>query len=221
MSAIAPSSLKLGEVLKTTGYTLGDASGEDLSLSDIRPGTSKEEQEKSVSITTNGKIEIAPDTGKVLSKVIADVEVPSKGVDFSDEGIISIANDLEADAVAIAYQNISPYDNSNEKEAQARFYAIKEIKDVYPGGYLSSGNTGLSGHTLPAHTYLDLQPREYQTGNTSITIWGYCIGSTTRAKSSWLGYENPVSSGIPTSITKASLRLKVVGSYKILEICIG
>lgn len=38
-------------------------------------GAGKEEQEKTVSITTNGTVEIVPDTNKTLSKVTANVDV--------------------------------------------------------------------------------------------------------------------------------------------------
>jgi len=44
-----------------------------------RGGSSKEEQEKSVTITTNGTTEVTPDNDKTLSKVTAVVNVPSSG----------------------------------------------------------------------------------------------------------------------------------------------
>ena len=45
----------------------------------IPSGSAKEEQEKTVTITANGTLEITPDSGKTLSKVTAVVNVPQSG----------------------------------------------------------------------------------------------------------------------------------------------
>jgi len=48
-------------------------------ISGIPAGTSKPEQEKTVTITANGTVEITPDAGKTLSKATAVVNVPTSG----------------------------------------------------------------------------------------------------------------------------------------------
>lgn len=45
----------------------------------IPSGSAKEEQEKTVTITANGTVEITPDAGKTLSKAAAIVNVPTSG----------------------------------------------------------------------------------------------------------------------------------------------
>lgn len=45
----------------------------------IPSGSAKEEQEKTVTITANGTVEITPDAGKTLSKATAVVNVPTSG----------------------------------------------------------------------------------------------------------------------------------------------
>lgn len=45
----------------------------------IPSGSAKEEQEKTVTITANGTVEITPDAGKTLSKATAIVNVPTSG----------------------------------------------------------------------------------------------------------------------------------------------
>lgn len=42
-------------------------------------GSAKEEQEKTVTVTANGTVEITPDAGKTLSKATAIVNVPTSG----------------------------------------------------------------------------------------------------------------------------------------------
>ena len=48
-------------------------------ISGIPSGIAKEEQEKTVTITANGTVEITPDAGKTLSKATAVVNVPTSG----------------------------------------------------------------------------------------------------------------------------------------------
>lgn len=45
----------------------------------IPSGSAKEEQEKTVTVTANGTVEITPDAGKTLSKATAIVNVPTSG----------------------------------------------------------------------------------------------------------------------------------------------
>lgn len=48
-------------------------------IQSIPSGSAKEEQEKTVTITANGTVEITPDAGKTLSKATAIVNVPTSG----------------------------------------------------------------------------------------------------------------------------------------------
>lgn len=54
----------------------------------IPSGSAKEEQEKTVTITANGTVEITPDAGKTLSKATAIVNVPTSG--GGDSALLSI-----------------------------------------------------------------------------------------------------------------------------------
>lgn len=60
------------------GKTAHDSSG-TMITGTMEAGSSKEEQEKTVTITVNGTVEVKPDTGKTLSKVNVNVNVPSSG----------------------------------------------------------------------------------------------------------------------------------------------
>lgn len=71
-----------------SGYTAHDKAGNRIT------GTAqgaKPEQEKTVPITANGDIEILPDAGKVLKKVLAQVNV-SGGSSNIDRGTFVVAN---------------------------------------------------------------------------------------------------------------------------------
>lgn len=69
------------------GKTAHDSSG-TMITGTMEVGSSKEEQEKSISITANGTYTIEPDTGKTLSKVTTIVNVPTSG--GGDSALLSI-----------------------------------------------------------------------------------------------------------------------------------
>lgn len=62
-----------------TSAPLDYPSGFVSAIQAIPSGSAKEEQEKTVTITANGTVEIAPDAGKTLSKATAIVNVPTSG----------------------------------------------------------------------------------------------------------------------------------------------
>lgn len=62
-----------------TSAPLDYPSGFVSAIQAIPSGSAKEEQEKTVTITANGTVEITPDAGKTLSKATAIVNVPTSG----------------------------------------------------------------------------------------------------------------------------------------------
>ena len=60
------------------GKTAHDKSGAVI-VGTMESGSAKEEQEKTVTVTANGTVEITPDAGKTLSKATAIVNVPTSG----------------------------------------------------------------------------------------------------------------------------------------------
>lgn len=62
-----------------TSAPLAYPSGFVSAIQSIPSGSAKEEQEKTVTITANGTVEITPDAGKTLSKATAIVNVPTSG----------------------------------------------------------------------------------------------------------------------------------------------
>lgn len=73
---------KVADAIRTKGGTsepLGYPDGFVSAIQAIPSGSAKEEQEKTVTITANGTVEITPDAGKTLSKATAIVNVPTSG----------------------------------------------------------------------------------------------------------------------------------------------
>ena len=62
-----------------TSAPLAYPSGFVSAIQAIPSGSAKEEQEKTVTITANGTVEITPDAGKTLSKATAVINVPTSG----------------------------------------------------------------------------------------------------------------------------------------------
>lgn len=62
-----------------TSAPLDYPSGFVSAIQAIPSGSAKEEQEKTITITANGTVEITPDAGKTLSKATAIVNVPTSG----------------------------------------------------------------------------------------------------------------------------------------------
>lgn len=62
-----------------TSAPLDYPSGFVSAIQAIPSGSAKEEQEKTVTVTANGTVEITPDAGKTLSKATAIVNVPTSG----------------------------------------------------------------------------------------------------------------------------------------------
>lgn len=62
-----------------TSDPLAYPSGFVSAIQAIPSGSAKEEQEKTVTVTANGTVEITPDAGKTLSKATAIVNVPTSG----------------------------------------------------------------------------------------------------------------------------------------------
>lgn len=60
------------------GKTAHDKSGAAI-VGTMEASSAKEEQEKTITITANGTVEITPDAGKTLSKATAIVNVPTSG----------------------------------------------------------------------------------------------------------------------------------------------
>lgn len=60
------------------GKTAHDKSGAAI-VGTMEASSAKEEQEKTVTVTANGTVEITPDAGKTLSKATAIVNVPTSG----------------------------------------------------------------------------------------------------------------------------------------------
>ena len=87
MSAQIPSTMLLSDLLKSTGYDCPtDLLGK--TFDEATTGDS-EVQTKSATITTNGSVEIKPDTGKLLSKVTVTTAVPNKLFAFGTaEGVV-------------------------------------------------------------------------------------------------------------------------------------
>ena len=72
----------VANAIRTKGSTTAQLVYPDGFVSAIRAipsGSAKEEQEKTVTITANGTVEITPDAGKTLSKATAVVNVPTSG----------------------------------------------------------------------------------------------------------------------------------------------
>lgn len=80
------------------GKTAHDSSGTAI-VGMMEAGSSKEEQEKSISITANGTYTIKPDVGKTLSKATAIVNVPTSG------GGDSVLPSIIARSISGAYTN--------------------------------------------------------------------------------------------------------------------
>lgn len=73
---------KVADAIRAKGGTsdpLAYPSGFVSEIQAIPSGSAKEEQEKTVTITANGTVEITPDAGKTLSKATAVVNVPTSG----------------------------------------------------------------------------------------------------------------------------------------------
>lgn len=73
---------KVADAIRAKGGTsapLVYPSGFVSAIQAIPSGSAKEEQEKTVTITANGTVEITPDAGKTLSKATAIVNVPTPG----------------------------------------------------------------------------------------------------------------------------------------------
>ena len=71
-------------------------------------GAGKEEQEKTVSITTNGTVEIVPDTNKTLSKVTANVNVlpTASGINSNRVGANTSSNNYNITISSVVDQLI-------------------------------------------------------------------------------------------------------------------
>lgn len=73
---------KVADAIRAKGGTsapLAYPSGFVSAIQAIPSGSAKEEQEKTVTITANGTVEITPDAGKTLSRATAIVNVPTSG----------------------------------------------------------------------------------------------------------------------------------------------
>lgn len=101
MSARIPDTMLLSDLLKSTGYDCPEEL-QGLTFAEATVGES-EVQTKTATITTNGEVEVKPDTGKLLSKVTVTTAVPNKLYAYGTaEGVVYLKAVPDADASEVA-----------------------------------------------------------------------------------------------------------------------
>lgn len=123
---------KVADAIRAKGGTsapLAYPSGFISEIQAIPSGSAKEEQEKTVTVTANGTVEITPDAGKTLSKATAIVNVPTSG--GGDSALPSII----ARSISGAYTN----SDITEVGAYAFFNCSKLTSVVFPNATIIEG----------------------------------------------------------------------------------
>ncbi len=115
-----------------TSAPLAYPSGFVSAIQAIPSGSAKEEQEKTVTITANGTVEITPDAGKTLSKATAVVNVPTSG----GGGPMSQA-ELYAWIKANGTALVDGVRGATAPEGATEFYV--GLKDAYGNVWASAG----------------------------------------------------------------------------------